>query len=129
MHPDKLFLLERNRGWTVLTDLRAPARLALAPLFAFTELLMWGYCLLRGPAFLRAKARTYRWLGSHRPELRARRRFVEGLRERSDWQVLSSCAGTTPGASSSPSAASAGSASETGSLPRASGQPPALSCR
>jgi GT2 family glycosyltransferase len=88
MHPEKLFLLERNRGWTVLTDLRGTTRLALFPLFAFTELLMWGYCLLRGPAFLRAKARTYRWLGSHRAELRARRRFVEQLRERSDWQVL-----------------------------------------
>ncbi len=88
MHPEKLFLLERNRGWTVLTDLRASARLALFPLFAFTELLMWGYCLLRGPAFLKAKARTYRWLGSHRAELRARRQFVEQLRVRSDWQLL-----------------------------------------
>ncbi|MGH2983518.1 MAG: glycosyltransferase family 2 protein [Solirubrobacterales bacterium] len=88
MHPEKLFLLERNRGWTVLADLRAPARLALLPLFAFTELLMWGYCLLRGPAFLKAKARTYRWLGSHRAELSARRRFVASIRRRSDWQVL-----------------------------------------
>jgi GT2 family glycosyltransferase len=88
MHPEKLFLLERNRGWTVLTDLRTPTRLVLFPLFALTELLMWGYCLLRGPAFLKAKARTYRWLRSHRAELRARRGFVEQLRERSDWQVV-----------------------------------------
>jgi GT2 family glycosyltransferase len=88
MHPEKLFLLERNRGWTVLTDFGAPARLALAPLFTFTELLMWCFCLLRGPAFLRAKARTYRWLGSHRAEIRARRRFVALLRQQSDWQVL-----------------------------------------
>jgi len=88
MHPEKLFLLERNRGWTVLTDFRGPTRLALLPLLALTELLMWGYCLLRGPAFLRAKARTYRWLGSHRAELRARRRFVNSIRSRSDWQVV-----------------------------------------
>jgi GT2 family glycosyltransferase len=88
MHPEKLFLLERNRGWTVLTDLRAPARLALLPLFAFTEILMWGYCLLRGPAFLRAKARTYRWLASHRAEIQARRRFVAQVRRRSDREVL-----------------------------------------
>jgi GT2 family glycosyltransferase len=88
MHPEKLFLLERNRGWTVLTDFRAGTRLALLPFFAFTELLMWGYCLLRGPVFLRAKARTYRWLRSHRAEIRARRQFIERLRERSDWQVL-----------------------------------------
>jgi GT2 family glycosyltransferase len=88
MHPEKLFLLERNRGWAVLTDLRAPGRLALLPLFAFTEILMWGYCLLRGPAFLRAKARTYRWLAAHRAELRERRRFVRSIRRRSDWQIL-----------------------------------------
>jgi GT2 family glycosyltransferase len=88
MHPEKLFLLERNRGWTVLTDLRGPTRLALLPVFALTELLMWGYCLLRGPAFLRAKARTYGWLRSHRAELRARRRFVDSIRSRSDRQLL-----------------------------------------
>ena len=88
MHPEKLFLLERNRGWTVLTDFRGRTRLALAPLFALTELMMWGYCMLRGPAFLRAKARTYRWLAAHRAELRERRRFVRSIRRRSDWQIL-----------------------------------------
>jgi GT2 family glycosyltransferase len=88
MHPEKLFLLERNRGWTVLTDLRGSTRLALAPLLALTELMMWGYCLLRGPAFLRAKARTYRWLAAHRADLRERRRFVASIRRRSDWQLL-----------------------------------------
>jgi GT2 family glycosyltransferase len=88
MHPEKLFLLERNRGWTVLTELRGHTRLALAPLLALTELMMWGYCLLRGPAFLRAKARTYRWLAGHRAELRERRRFVRSIRRRSDWQIL-----------------------------------------
>jgi GT2 family glycosyltransferase len=88
MHPEKLFLLERNRGWTVLTDLRPWTRAVMLPLFALTELMMWGYCLLRGAAFLRAKARTYRWLGQHRAERRERRRFVEGLRRRSDWQIL-----------------------------------------
>jgi GT2 family glycosyltransferase len=88
MHPEKLFLLERNRGWTVTTDLRPWTRLAMLPLFSLTELMMWGYCLLRGPAFLRAKARTYRWLAQHRAERRERRRFVEALRCRSDWQIL-----------------------------------------
>jgi GT2 family glycosyltransferase len=88
MHPEKLFLLERNRGWTVTTDFRATTRLALAPLLLLTELMMWGYCLLRGPSFLRAKARTYRWLLQHRAERRERRAFVERLRRRSDWQIL-----------------------------------------
>ena len=55
MFPHKLFLLERNRWKMLLADLRRPTRLALSPLLALSELMMWGYCLLRGPKFLRAK--------------------------------------------------------------------------
>ena len=48
MFPHKLFLLERNRWKMLLADLRLPTRLAISPLLALTELMMWGYCLLRG---------------------------------------------------------------------------------
>jgi hypothetical protein len=50
--------------------------------------MMWGYCLLRGPSFLRAKLGAYRWLGGHRGQIRERRAFVESVRRRSDWAVL-----------------------------------------
>jgi GT2 family glycosyltransferase len=88
MFPQKLFLLERNRWSMLLADTRAPTRLALAPLLALSELMMWGYCLLRGPAFLRAKLDSYRWISGNRGRIRDRRRFVESLRRRSDWGVL-----------------------------------------
>jgi GT2 family glycosyltransferase len=88
MFPHKLFLLERNRWSMLLADTRLPTRLALAPLLALSELMMWGYCLLRGPAFLRAKLDSYRWISGHRERIGERRRFVEGLRRRSDWGVL-----------------------------------------
>lgn len=90
MYAEKLFLLERNRAAMVLANVRLPTRIALAPLFALTECLMWGYCLLRGTGFLRAKWRAYRWLLAHRREVVERRRFVESIRRRSDWQVLRS---------------------------------------
>jgi GT2 family glycosyltransferase len=88
MFPHKLFLLERNRWSMLLANTRLPTRLALAPLLALSELMMWGYCLLRGPSFLRAKLDSYRWISGHRERIGERRRFVEGLRRRSDWGVL-----------------------------------------
>lgn len=88
MYPEKLFLLERNRWALLLTHLGGAARALLAPLLLFTEGLMWGYCLLRGPGFLRAKLASYRWIAAQMPRLRERRRFIETLRRRSDWQVL-----------------------------------------
>ncbi len=88
MYPEKLFLLERNRWALLLTHLGGTARALLLPLLLFTEGLMWGYCLLRGPGFVRAKLASYRWVAAQAPQLRERRRFVETLRRRSDWQVL-----------------------------------------
>jgi hypothetical protein len=88
MYPEKLFLLERNRWALLLTHLGEAARVLLAPLLLFTEGLMWGYCLLRGPGFLRAKWASYRWVGAQASQLRERRHFIQTLRRRSDWQVL-----------------------------------------
>ena len=90
MFPHKLFLLERNRWSMLLADTRPLTRLALSPLLALSELMIWGYCLLRGPSFLRAKLDSYRWISGNRERIRRRRRFVESVRRRSDWGVLRS---------------------------------------
>jgi GT2 family glycosyltransferase len=88
MAPQKLFLLERNRWSMLLANTHGLTRLALSPVLALTELMLWGYCLLRGPKFLRAKLDSYRWISTHRERIRERRRFVESLRRRSDWGML-----------------------------------------
>jgi GT2 family glycosyltransferase len=88
MYPEKLFLLERNRLMMLLAYLNPSSLLLIAPLLLFTELMMWGYCLLRGWKFLRAKASSYRWVIAQRNILRTRRNFVRSVRVRSDWQVL-----------------------------------------
>jgi GT2 family glycosyltransferase len=88
MFPHKLFLLERNRRKMLRSDLRATTRLAISPLLAFTELMTWGYCLLRGPKFLRAKWQSYRWVRANRAQVRARREHVDSVRHHTDWQVL-----------------------------------------
>jgi GT2 family glycosyltransferase len=88
MFPHKLFLLERNRWKMLLSDLRPGTRLAISPLLALTELMMWGYCLLRGPKFLRAKGRSYGWVRANRAQIVRRREQVASVRERSDREVL-----------------------------------------
>jgi GT2 family glycosyltransferase len=88
MFPHKLFLLERNRRKMLLSDLGTGTRLAISPLFAVSGLMMWGYCLLRGPKFLRAKWQSYRWTRANRARIAARREQVDAVRRRSDWQVL-----------------------------------------
>jgi hypothetical protein len=72
----------------LLANTRTATRLVLSPLLALSELMIWGYCLLRGPAFLRAKLDSYRWISGNRERIRERSRVVESLRRRSDWSVI-----------------------------------------
>lgn len=88
MYPEKLFLLERNRWAMLATHLRPGTRWGLAPLLLATEVLMWAYCLLRGPGFLKAKWASCRWVLGRAAELRRRREHVEALRRRTDGEVL-----------------------------------------
>lgn len=70
MYPDKLHLLERNRWSLLLSHLRASRLLVLGPILVVTELGVWALCLIRGPRFLMAKARAYRWLWRQRGAIR-----------------------------------------------------------
>src|SRR5205814_8139838 len=56
MYPAKLHLLERNRMAMRLAYLRPTSPASMSPLLALPETLMWGYCLLKGWGFLKAKA-------------------------------------------------------------------------
>jgi GT2 family glycosyltransferase len=88
MSPEKLYLLERNRLAMLLTHLRLASLLLLSPWLAVSECLLWGYCLLKGARFLRAKALSYRWIISRRADLRLRRVRVQSQRAVGDRDVL-----------------------------------------
>lgn len=88
MHPTKLYLLERNRGAMVLSNLAAGSFVLLLPWLALTEAMMWGYCLMRGPRFLWAKLRAYGWVLGSWSRIRERRRLIRSLRRRSDLSLL-----------------------------------------
>jgi GT2 family glycosyltransferase len=89
LDPMKLHLLERNRWAMLLAYLHSSTLVLLMPAFIATETLMWGYCLLRGWSFVRAKAASYRWVFRHRPQIATRRRLADSVRVLSDRQLLS----------------------------------------
>lgn len=88
MSPEKLFLLERNRWEMLLANTTRGTRWRLAPLLAWTELMMWGYCVLGGGAMLAAKARSYRSVRERSRHVAERRLAIEGLRRVPDRTVL-----------------------------------------
>ena len=88
MYPAKLHLLERNRWAMLFAYLSRATLLLLMPVLIATEALMWGYCLLRGWPFIRAKALSYRWVFRHRVHIAKRRRVAQSLRVLSDAQLL-----------------------------------------
>jgi GT2 family glycosyltransferase len=88
MYPEKFFLLERNRLAMLITNLKKRTLILLSPLLAFTELMMWGYCFLRGPDFVRAKIACYFWVARRWARLQARKQRIQSIRRRNDLQLL-----------------------------------------
>lgn len=88
MHADKFHLLERNRLAMLMAYLRPGTLLALLPMLLLTELLAWGYAILRRHGFGGAKWRSYGWVFAHRERIRERRRLAAKLRRAGDFRLL-----------------------------------------
>ena len=88
MYPEKFYLLERNRLALLLAYLRPPTLLLLSPVLLLTEAMAWAYSLLRGAAFLRAKAASYRWVAASRRRLRRRHTEARRWRRIGDLRLL-----------------------------------------
>lgn len=88
MGPEKLFYLERNRVAMLLTNLRLATLLWLTPFMLLTELMMFVYCLKRGPRFVAAKLRSLAWVWSRRDAIQQRQRLVRAIRRRSDREMV-----------------------------------------
>lgn len=86
--PPKTFYLERNRYLLLLQNCRWATLLLLLPALLLTEVLIWGYVLLRGRAHIGAKLGAYRWLLGRRRQIVRSRRRVQRLRRAGDRSVL-----------------------------------------
>ena len=88
MNPEKLYSLEKNRQALLLYSLKPLTFVACSLIFAAVELLIIGYCLLHGRAYLRAKFSALWSLGKDRKYIREKRVQVLQIRKISDFKLL-----------------------------------------
>lgn len=88
MHAEKLELLERNREAMLRAYLEPATWRRMLAWRLITEAMLWGYALLRGAAFVRAKARARRWVRDNGALIESRRQLAARLRVRTDAEVM-----------------------------------------
>jgi GT2 family glycosyltransferase len=88
MEAEKLFRLEKNRQALLLYVLRPLTFVICFPIYAATELLVTGYCLLKGKCFVQAKFKAFISLYKDRNYISLRRGQVQKLRQISDFQLF-----------------------------------------
>jgi GT2 family glycosyltransferase len=96
MSPGKLYHLERNRLLTLFKVFERRTLLRLAPALLLTELATWMFALLRGPAYLSARARSYGWLWRHRRTWLLERRTLQTRRLLGDEGLLAGTLAALP---------------------------------
>jgi GT2 family glycosyltransferase len=94
--PSKFFYLERNRWLTLLRLCEKETLRGLMPALVLTELMTWGYALLRGPRFLLLRFQVYTSLWSLRKTVRAQRESVQRERCFPDEVWLEDCLTVLP---------------------------------
>ena len=88
MNPDKLFFLERNRQAMLLSSVKPLTFVLCSPVFALTELLVMGYCILKGRAYVRSKLRALSSVCQNMSKIKERRAHIQKLRQISDFQLF-----------------------------------------
>lgn len=90
-HPEKSYLLERNRLLNLITLYGGRTWLVLSPMVVLFELLMVALSVREG--WWRQKLRGYRWILRNRHRVAQRRRMVQQARVRSDAELAPMWAG------------------------------------
>jgi GT2 family glycosyltransferase len=85
----KCFLEERNRFLSWLKVFRWSSLIALLPAMILGEVLTWGYVLMRGPAYVRSKIKSYLWIARNWRQVAEARHRTQALRRVQDKQILS----------------------------------------
>lgn len=84
----KIYYLERNRWLMMLKVLRIRTFLLLLPGLTFGEAIVWIYAALQGPAYLKAKMKSWQWLWRNRKVVQTLREETQALRQVSDQELL-----------------------------------------
>jgi GT2 family glycosyltransferase len=84
----KIFWQERNRYLMLLKTLRWPTLIAISPALLLTEVIAWGYVLLRDRKNAGNKPRAYAWVVRNWPRIMRGRKDNQELRAVSDREML-----------------------------------------
>jgi GT2 family glycosyltransferase len=85
----KNYYQERNRYYSLLKTLRFPTLLALLPGLLLSELISWGYSVLKGKDHLASKLRSHLWILKNWKKIMQARKEVQKLRRVPDRAILS----------------------------------------
>jgi len=88
MNPEKLYSLEKNRQALLLYSLKPLTLVACFPILAAVEVLIIGYALLRGKAYLKAKFGALRSVGTDKKYIRGKKVQVQKIRTISDYRLF-----------------------------------------
>ncbi len=88
MTPEKLFNLEYGRLNMLVCSFKSLTVIVCLPIFALTELLIMGYCILRGRKYISAKLRALISVLKNIRQLRRRRSEIQRLRKISDFRLF-----------------------------------------
>jgi GT2 family glycosyltransferase len=88
MNPERLYTLEKNRQALLLSTLRPLTFAACFPIFTVVEILIIGYCTLKGMTYLKAKFSAFSSLWKERDSIKQKRVRYMHLRKVSDFELL-----------------------------------------
>lgn len=88
MTSQKMFWLEHGRSSAIACYLKPFTLVALLPLLMFTEALIIGYCLIRGPRYVWAKLRSWLSVARNIGSILRRRKQIQRLRRISDFELI-----------------------------------------
>lgn len=86
--PAKAFYLDRNRHVMLQKCLRPATYLRMLPGLLLSEVVTWGFLLLKGPRYWMVKPRVYAWLWAQRAANMGARRAAQRHRRRTDGEVV-----------------------------------------
>ena len=84
----RYFMLERGRYMLLLKNLSRKTLAIILPSLALTEILTWGFAILKGQKYVMTKIVVYKWIIKSWQKMIKKRRGVQKLRRISDKEIL-----------------------------------------
>jgi GT2 family glycosyltransferase len=88
MNAEKLYRLEKDRSQLLLSTLSLLALILLSPVLIIIEIMIFTYCLVKGPGYLKSKFRAVTNICKERDAIRKKRQQYSKLKRVSGWSLI-----------------------------------------